>query len=208
MGALTGFAGSAVGSLAGGVFSNSSNATRIIDTTLSGGISGGIASKINGGNFWDGFRNGVLSAGLNHAAHQLQVVDADKLKQRILKDGKLTLREANKWFRRGNGLSLTVDASQIDLDFINPDSFEVGVKKGVQTLLNSKDGLVYGKLAILKHQNNKFSILPDLYDFIMESGGFSFRNFATRIGSWVAGNGTPFTINFAGYNVPKPKIFR
>ena len=29
-------------------------------------------SRIAGGKFWDGFRNGAISAGLNHAAHSLQ----------------------------------------------------------------------------------------------------------------------------------------
>ena len=35
----------------------------------SGGISGGISSSIAGGKFMDGFRQGVITAGLNHVAH-------------------------------------------------------------------------------------------------------------------------------------------
>lgn len=38
-------------------------------TTGVGGLSGGISAKIMGGNFWDGARNGAISAGLNHAYH-------------------------------------------------------------------------------------------------------------------------------------------
>jgi hypothetical protein len=35
----------------------------------SGGLSGGISSVIAGGNFWDGMRQGLITAGLNHAMH-------------------------------------------------------------------------------------------------------------------------------------------
>ncbi len=35
----------------------------------SGGLSGGISSSIAGGNFWDGFKQGLITAGLNHAVH-------------------------------------------------------------------------------------------------------------------------------------------
>ncbi len=38
----------------------------------SGGISGGVTSVISGGNFWEGFRNGLISAGLNHVMHTVQ----------------------------------------------------------------------------------------------------------------------------------------
>ena len=35
----------------------------------SGGLSGGISSVIAGGNFMDGFRQGIITSGLNHVAH-------------------------------------------------------------------------------------------------------------------------------------------
>ena len=35
----------------------------------SGGVSGGISSMIAGGNFMDGFRQGLITSGLNHVAH-------------------------------------------------------------------------------------------------------------------------------------------
>ena len=41
-----------------------------LGTVASGGISGGIASVIGGGTFGAGFRNGAISAGLNHLAHE------------------------------------------------------------------------------------------------------------------------------------------
>ena len=35
-------------------------------TVVSGGLSGGISSTIAGGNFWDDFRQGIITSGLNH----------------------------------------------------------------------------------------------------------------------------------------------
>lgn len=35
----------------------------------SGGLSGGISSSIAGGNFWMGVRQGIITSGLNHWAH-------------------------------------------------------------------------------------------------------------------------------------------
>lgn len=35
----------------------------------SGGLSGGVSSSIAGGNFWQGARQGLITSGLNHAAH-------------------------------------------------------------------------------------------------------------------------------------------
>ena len=36
-----------------------------------GGLGGGISSKLAGGTFEDGFRNGLISAGLNHGLHSV-----------------------------------------------------------------------------------------------------------------------------------------
>ncbi|WP_223598281.1 RHS repeat-associated core domain-containing protein [Chryseobacterium sp. GVT01B] len=36
----------------------------------SGGLSGGLSSSIAGGNFWDGLKQGLLTSGLNHLAHE------------------------------------------------------------------------------------------------------------------------------------------
>lgn len=60
------------GDLLGEVFKGASNFNQIVGTTLGGGIiMGGIGSVIAGGSFMDGFRNGAISAGLNHAFHAL-----------------------------------------------------------------------------------------------------------------------------------------
>ena len=39
-------------------------------TIASGGLSGGISASIAGGNFWAGVRQGLITSGLNHVAHQ------------------------------------------------------------------------------------------------------------------------------------------
>ncbi|WP_304343886.1 RHS repeat-associated core domain-containing protein [Chryseobacterium koreense] len=36
---------------------------------VAGGFSGGISASIAGGNFWQGFRQGIITSGLNHVAH-------------------------------------------------------------------------------------------------------------------------------------------
>lgn len=38
-------------------------------TIAAGGLSGGISSRIAGGNFWSGVRQGLITSGLNHVAH-------------------------------------------------------------------------------------------------------------------------------------------
>lgn len=40
-------------------------------TIAAGGLSGGISSTIAGGNFWAGARQGLITSGLNHVAHQI-----------------------------------------------------------------------------------------------------------------------------------------
>lgn len=43
----------------------------------SGGLSGGISSSIAGGDFWSGARQGLITSGLNHLAHQMVENDDD-----------------------------------------------------------------------------------------------------------------------------------
>jgi len=72
------------------------------------------------------------------------------LKDRPDWDGKLTLSEANEWYRNGNGEPLFVDLSKIDLSGIySLGEKYVGQVKTFNLLLNSgslNDGLVYGKI--------------------------------------------------------------
>src|SRR5690606_21072879 len=133
--------------------------------------------------------------GLNHLIHNLQGVDPEILRERILKDGRLTLSEANQWYRHGKGTALTVDASKVDLNFINPEDWAVGQSGPVQTLFSSRDGRVYGNLTLTYKGRNQFSISPDLYNFEMHnSSGVKtwIRNMATKIGEAHAGKGVPY----------------
>ena len=190
---------------------NASGFVKAVGTTLIGGLSGGVGSRLAGGKFWDGFRNGAISAGLNHAAHSLQQVNPARLKRKILADGRLTLREANKWYRHGRGEALTVDASKIDLDFINPNDYIEGGKfKPVQTLYKSKDGLVYGNVKIKRIQGAEFKIDTDNYGFEMHKGssfGTFARNMFTKIGGFIAGQGINYDIHFRGSNFVNPKRY-
>ncbi len=69
---ISGFAAGAVSSLIGsgtqGLGIKGKDLKNVI-TIASGGLSGGISSTIAGGNFWAGARQGLITSGLNHAAH-------------------------------------------------------------------------------------------------------------------------------------------
>lgn len=68
-GLLSGALGSIIGSGAGSLLQNSGAGLQAAGTVSAGALAGGIGAKIMGGNFWDGARNGAISAGLNHAIH-------------------------------------------------------------------------------------------------------------------------------------------
>src|SRR5690606_8297187 len=67
-GALAGGISSAIASGVG-AFGIKSNTWKSIAGIGGGSVSGGIGSVIAGGNFWNGFGQGALTAGLNHFAH-------------------------------------------------------------------------------------------------------------------------------------------
>ncbi|NML72095.1 hypothetical protein HHL23_20210 [Chryseobacterium sp. RP-3-3] len=49
-----------------------------------GGLSGGISSTIAGGNFWDGFKQGLITSGLNHVVHMgFAAIEAIIVKDKI-----------------------------------------------------------------------------------------------------------------------------
>lgn len=65
-GALGSLASSGTGALLGKV---NNNAIRGIGMIGSGGLAGGLGSMAAGGDFMDGFRNGLISSTLNHGIH-------------------------------------------------------------------------------------------------------------------------------------------
>lgn len=187
-GAFSSGVGSGIGALGGG------GGWQILGGTLSGGV----GSAIAGGSFWQGAVQGAITSSLNHAAHHLSGPGDPPWD--LNGDGRLSLSEANKWYREGHGKSIVVDASKIDLDFLSLADWEPGQARGVQTLTSSSDGLIYGQLRIHYEGRGSFYIAPDNYGFEMQpnNGTFSraFRNFATKIGDGVAGRGTPYAIFF------------
>ena len=42
-------------------------------TLINGGLSGGIGAKLAGGDFWEGVSQGLITAGLNHLTHTLNI---------------------------------------------------------------------------------------------------------------------------------------
>jgi len=68
-GMLAGAFGSMASAAVGGIFKGASKFAQGAAMIGAGGLSGGVGSVLAGGDFWDGARNGLISAGLNHAVH-------------------------------------------------------------------------------------------------------------------------------------------
>jgi hypothetical protein len=110
----------------------------------------------------------------------------------------MSLNEANNWYRIGNGMTVNVNAASVDLHFINPDDWEIGDVRSVQTLLKSGSGRVFGSLTLQYKGNDQFRILTDNYGFEMHQKRI-LRNLATKLGKSYAGFGRSFDIQFIGY---------
>ena len=68
-GFVSGAASSLVATGMGGLTQDMSKFGQAIGTVGGGALAGGVGSTLCGGSFWDGFRNGAISSGLNHAVH-------------------------------------------------------------------------------------------------------------------------------------------
>ncbi|OWP82665.1 hypothetical protein BWK59_14655 [Flavobacterium davisii] len=191
--ALSGAFGSLGASAFGAIGGDFAKST--LGTITFGAISGGVGAELSGGNFWQGVVIGGMVAGLNHVLHQ---IDPPGKKGRVTP----TLEEANEHYRNGGGKPMTVDASTVDLDFVDTSKMVKGKTYPIQTLTTSKDGRVYGGITVKYLGNNQVSILPDTYNFEQHGSFFSstFRNTANAIGRWYAGDGTPYKINFTRVN--------
>jgi hypothetical protein len=174
----------------GGKFADS-----VTGTLAFGAVMGGAGSALTGGNFWQGAVTGIIVAGFNHVMH-----GEDPPGKKGQKSP--TLKEANEHYRNGNGESMTVDASTVDLNFLDTSKMVKGNIYSVQTLTTSKDGRVYGGIRVKYLGNNQVEIRPDTYNFEQHGTFFSetFRNTANVIGRWYAGDGTAYKINFSGVN--------
>ncbi|UPT70707.1 MAG: hypothetical protein M0D53_16850 [Flavobacterium sp. JAD_PAG50586_2] len=174
-------------------------------TLAFGTVSGGAGASLTGGNFWQGAVTGLVVSGLNHLMHQNEHGDPKGRKAP-------TLEEANKHYREANGKPMTVDASTIDLNFVDTTGWVEGNKYEVSTLLSSKHGRVFGKLNLVYKGNNQVAIESNMYDFdivrvgcggaccLVSNPKLVGRNIATWMGDVYAGKGTPYMINFNGIN--------
>lgn len=131
-------------------------------------------------------------------------------------DGKVTLSEANKWYRDGNSGPLYADLSKIDFDFIKPSDFNGKESKYFQTLYESEDGSVYGQLKLERVGNNQVKSNFDIYNFERHHGGdqsnmtagqkieknfkLMLRNMATFIGR-VRANRSPVNKHRKGFKI-------
>ncbi|WP_138479024.1 FG-GAP-like repeat-containing protein [Dyadobacter bucti] len=196
-GLLTGAAGSAMGS-----------ATAGFGPGLQIGASaafGGVVSELSGGNFWKGAAQAGIVAGFNHAAHALDDRAAARLQRRILADGRLSLGEANLWARKGGGRDLTVDASKLDLGWVDDEGWNSENGKHVQTLFNSEDGLVHGRIYLERVSAQRATIQDAAYDFDQKGKYFDnfLRNSFNTWGRWNAthlglSNIIKYTIHYNG----------
>ena len=87
---------------------------------VSGGLSGGLSSTIAGGKFWQGFRQGIITSGLNHMAHTA----AAYIEQRNMIKDKIDNYYKNKIT---SGLPVTESFLEV-LQEIFPDIFASSAK--------------------------------------------------------------------------------
>ncbi len=123
-------------------------------------------------------------------------------------DGLLTHNEAQNWYRNGNGVPITVDASGISLSYVDPNVFANSNTYTVSLLGHSDltQGTVYGQLDLTYQDNGFVTIESNTYDFRTDDhnwfGGDFIRNFLTVIAGINDGfgspNARPFNIIFQG----------
>jgi RHS repeat-associated protein len=127
-------------------------------------------------------------------------------------NGKFSLEEANNWFRNGKGETVQVNLNSIDFSNVyksditkNNGYVNLFFKQSPASKFFSGGGNVYGtiKLEIV----SGFTVRApggyfDKYDFDIKPWNADpqriLRNTATHIGAAVAGEGTPFKIEFLG----------
>ena len=107
--------------------------------------------------------------------------------------------------RTGTGEAITVDASKIDLSFVDVSKLTIGGDPSTVDMFKGKlyQALVYGSISVQYLGNNTVKILDDKYDFDMHrfsNWRETFRNVETIFASGLHGYGKPFDIHFKGVN--------
>ncbi|MDQ1858423.1 RHS repeat-associated core domain-containing protein [Chryseobacterium sp. WLY505] len=144
-----------------------------------GGLSGGISSTIAGGNFWDGFRQGIITSGLNHLGHLAgtAIEYKNRLAGFLVKNGIMPYDPATteslkkiialfttdgQWVKVADEKTLA-DWSEGYLPYkINND-------KLLELLINSPNSQARVSWAITNPINGKIILAPKLLDTIEEN---------------------------------------
>mgnify|MGYP001031813701 FL=1 len=128
-----------------------------------------------------------------------------ELPNRPDQDGYITLEEANKWYREGNGEPLYADLQKVDLSgLLSLGEKDVGKSYIVNLFIGSgslTDALVYGTITLKRYPDHGVRAYDDRYDFDIKKSikpNVMMRNALTVIGEWIAGSGTPYSIQFYG----------
>lgn len=96
-----------------------------------GSVSGGVGSLLGGGNFWDGFKQGLITSGLNHAAHAIT-------SELLYEEDNGSPKDPIK--KTAGGISVSPSAAKI---------FGVGIEFGVLTIL-SNNGIEFNPYYTVK----------------------------------------------------------
>lgn len=192
--------------------------------TMIASVAGGTASALGGGKFANGALTGAMTHLLNAEAgswlegemspkeilEEKQTVArrVAELKNKILADGKLSRREAESWYRNGNGEPLQIQASSAGLSYKDVDHLKWNWSQKLSAYIqttrpsNFADWSVHGTMT-LKSINPfcEFKIYDAKYDFEMHRGfrpATIMRNVLTIAGNISAGSGIPYEIQYRG----------
>lgn len=178
-GGFTSLASPVIGAVPGGA----------VGRTMAAAVIGGTAAELGGGKFANGAVTGAFSRLFNGEAHTRP--DADR---------KVTLSEANDWWRNGDGQTLTVDAGKLTV--WQTGSF--GVNGTAPGIVMGTEWFVHGSVT-LENVNGNIGIRPETYDFLPHGNFWDHpvRNFETYGGFYVGSRagtsvGTDFQIRFTG----------
>jgi RHS repeat-associated protein len=112
----------------------------------------------------------------------------------------LTLSEANRHWREGNGAPLIIDIGTLDLSNVSELAPSGQVNFYGNNFSSVNDAVVYGTVTLEAGQNNTVTGGFDYYNFDLKDWSTKtfVRNIATIAGQIIAGPGTPFPIKFTG----------
>ena len=115
-GFLSGALSSAVSSVAGAALSPLSKPLRDVGMVAVGGLTGGLGSVIGGGGFWEGFRQGIITSGLNHVMHAgLEGIAGTKV-----------VDEDRHWIRDGNGKIIGIEVDGVKRNLTKSELERIG----------------------------------------------------------------------------------